>query len=495
MSILCTVHRTSYLLKVYDGQYIVNAVAKIKAAATYMLDKKLSNKLVKYDKRSNVLLGAEAFRNKIVSIEDVAFFTSRTTVENILERVDEAIRNASFFEWLPKATLSTEQQQKRNDRMVLNEENYKLYSTIWKEQLCSKKEQHIGSETIVRDDLNQLIKRISKQTKKEKKNDAAVPTSEVKAKRGKKKGSTQSSQEDQLTAMQEALNVLVTQLKDKSRVAVQGGEESQTKDTVVQSQSKSEGHLQSSLLQQQVEDLQSKLTNLISSSAIQKRKPHNSGNSQKKKRVQRVRIREDEADDDDEASSYVPSVDGEKDVVSAVTFSNHASSSEVLASEIIGSEVNDCEFIADSTMNITAIANDSNEYFVDYIFNDFKKGTQEQNEFANKFIAALKSTAQSWNKHETSTARRGDPLNSFLQNAIEKIIAEFNFSVYKLKLLGLLGTLQVSLTKQYTVDELAKQKPREQFLRELVNSFLLLDDSTNLSTILEAIDKMELINC
>jgi len=123
------------------------------------------------------------------------------------------------------------------------------------------------------------------------------------------------------------------------------------------------------------------------------------------------------------------------------------------------------------------------------------KGTQEQNEFANKFIAALKSTAQSWNKHETSTARRGDPLNSFLQNAIEKIIAEFNFSVYKLKLLGLLGTLQVSLTKQYTVDELAKQKPREQFLRELVNSFLLLDDSTNLSTILEAIDKMELINC
>jgi hypothetical protein len=62
-------------------------------------------------------------------------------------------------------------------------------------------------------------------------------------------------------------------------------------------------------------------------------------------------------------------------------------------------------------------------------------------------------------------------------------------------LLGLLGTLQVSLTKQYTVDELAKQKPREQFLRELVNSFLLLDDSTNLSTILEAIDKMELINC
>jgi len=448
-----------------------------------MLEKKLSNKLVKFDNRSNTLLGAEAFRNKIASIEDVSFFNVRTTVESILERVDEAIRKAPAFEWLPKTILSDEQQQKRNERIARNEEHYKLYATIWKEQLCSKKEQHVGSETIVRDDVNQIIKRISKKTKAEKKSEEAVTTIEVKTKPRKKKVNLH---EQQLNAMQEALMVLVNHLKKDSTVSAQE-EEGQAEDA--QTKSKSDGHLQSSF-HQQVADFESKLTNLITSSAVQKRKPaapSSSSNAKKKKRGS------GRGDDNDDVSSYVPSEEeGE---------TSNSSKRNFIATEDIAKDVISCEVIADSTLSKTMvfdninIRNCNDDYFVDSIFRDFKEGTQEENEFANKFITVLKSTAQSWNKHETSTARRGDPLNSFLQNAIEKIIAEFNFPMYKPKLLGLLGTLQVSLTKQYTVDELAKQKPREQFLRELVNSFLLLDDSTNLMSILEAIDKMELIVC
>ena len=103
---------------IYDGHdaIFISALSNIKAAANFMLNKKIhagaiqvSNKLLQdltYDK---------IFQRKVVTPK---FYEERTTVDSILQIVDDAIQSAAKFEWLPNNILSVEQILEREKALV-----------------------------------------------------------------------------------------------------------------------------------------------------------------------------------------------------------------------------------------------------------------------------------------------------------------------------------------------------------------------------------------
>lgn len=190
-------------------QVVINAVAGIKAAAKYMLDKKLETRLVKFDNRSAKQLGHDAFWKKIVSIEDVEFFKSRTTVEDILNRVDDEIKKSQEFEWLPKRVLSEEQQSERIKREAQHAEQYSRYSVLWKTLLCRPKES-ILSEVVGRSTTEDMQKRLKKE---EKKKAASKPEKAAPKPPKEKQQKSNKKTDDQLIGLQKQVDELTSLLK------------------------------------------------------------------------------------------------------------------------------------------------------------------------------------------------------------------------------------------------------------------------------------------
>jgi len=93
-----------------DGQFIMQAVANIKAAVRFMRDVKIKSNVVNTTSKSLVELPYEkVFTQKTVTIDDMNYFAARESTESILNIVQVEIDKQSEFEWFSKATLSEEQ--------------------------------------------------------------------------------------------------------------------------------------------------------------------------------------------------------------------------------------------------------------------------------------------------------------------------------------------------------------------------------------------------
>ena len=98
------------LAKKSDVQFILNAIANIKAAVKYMLETKIQNNVVAVSSQSfSDLSYDDVFQRKTVTAEDMEYLRGRETTEDILIRIDEAINSRPEFEWFPKIVLSAEQ--------------------------------------------------------------------------------------------------------------------------------------------------------------------------------------------------------------------------------------------------------------------------------------------------------------------------------------------------------------------------------------------------
>ena len=98
------------LAKKSDIQFILNAIANIKAAVKYMLDTKIQNNVVAVSSQSfSDLSYDDIFQRKTITAEDMEYLRVRETTEDILIRIDAAINSRPEFQWFPKIVLSAEQ--------------------------------------------------------------------------------------------------------------------------------------------------------------------------------------------------------------------------------------------------------------------------------------------------------------------------------------------------------------------------------------------------
>lgn len=190
---------------------VIDAVTKIRAAAKYMVEKKLPSNLVKFDGRTRQELGQEAFWKKIVSVEDLEYYESRLTIEGILNTVDAEIQSSPEFEWIPTRVLSAQQQKEKLQRETQHAEQFSHFSKFYKTLLCRSKES-TEREVVARAAIETLQKRYQKDlTKEGKVNAAKAPKVPI---RQKKKTRTQ-LQEEIISQLQNDNNKLISQLHNQ----------------------------------------------------------------------------------------------------------------------------------------------------------------------------------------------------------------------------------------------------------------------------------------
>ena len=193
---------------------VIDAVTKIRAAAKYMVEKKLPSNLVKFDGRTRQDLGQEAFWKKIVSVEDLEYYESRLTIESILNTVDAEIQSSPEFEWIPTRVLSAQQQKEKLQRETQHAEQFSHFSKFYKTLLCRSKES-TEREVVARAAIETLQKRYQKDlTKEGKVNAAKAPKAPKVPIRQKKKTRTQ-LQEELISQLQNDNNKLISQLHNQ----------------------------------------------------------------------------------------------------------------------------------------------------------------------------------------------------------------------------------------------------------------------------------------
>ena len=93
-----------------DVQFVMHAVANIKAAVKFMVDIKIkSNVVSSTSKRLTELTYEKVFTHKTVTTDDMQYYAARTTTESILNNIQIEIDKLPEFEWFQKSTLSEEQ--------------------------------------------------------------------------------------------------------------------------------------------------------------------------------------------------------------------------------------------------------------------------------------------------------------------------------------------------------------------------------------------------
>ena len=96
-----------------DIQFLMHAVANIKAATRFMLDVKIKSNVVSTSSRHLSDLSYEkVFTQKTVTADDMQYLASRTSTESILNTIQAEIDKLREFEWFQRATLSEEQLHK-----------------------------------------------------------------------------------------------------------------------------------------------------------------------------------------------------------------------------------------------------------------------------------------------------------------------------------------------------------------------------------------------
>lgn len=102
--------KSSSRTKKSDLQFVMHAVANIKAAVRFMLDVKIKSNVVNSTSRHLSELSYEkVFSQKTVTADDMQYFAARTTTESILNNIQSEIDKLPEFEWFQKSTLSEEQ--------------------------------------------------------------------------------------------------------------------------------------------------------------------------------------------------------------------------------------------------------------------------------------------------------------------------------------------------------------------------------------------------
>lgn len=93
-----------------DVQFVMHAVANIKAAVKFMVDVKIkSNVVSQTSKHLTELTYEKVFTQKTVTTDDMQYYAARTTTESILNNIQKEIDKLPEFEWFQKSTLSEEQ--------------------------------------------------------------------------------------------------------------------------------------------------------------------------------------------------------------------------------------------------------------------------------------------------------------------------------------------------------------------------------------------------
>lgn len=133
-----------------EVKHVVHAIKAVRAAAHHAVNYKLRYQLTqKVDKKHDEMTYAELFQQKLVSIEDLAFYETRLSPALTFLELSEEIEREPEFDWLPVALLSAEQL-----RTMENMKAEALQMAAETEEMCKKtlmhKQHNDKGETLLR---------------------------------------------------------------------------------------------------------------------------------------------------------------------------------------------------------------------------------------------------------------------------------------------------------------------------------------------------------
>lgn len=133
-----------------EVQLVISALSNMKAAANFMLTKKIGSGAIHVSNKSYKDLTYEKlFQRKVVTPEDVQFYEQCSSTDSILKIIDDAIQSAPMFEWLPTVVLS-EEQLLAKQRMLLQQTNQAAAVRRLCDQLLLRERERIQGETVER---------------------------------------------------------------------------------------------------------------------------------------------------------------------------------------------------------------------------------------------------------------------------------------------------------------------------------------------------------
>jgi hypothetical protein len=131
-------------------QIVTSALSNIKAAANFMLNKKIATGAISVSNKSFKELNYEKiFQRKVVTPEGLKYYIEHSTTKSILKTVNDAIQRAPVFEWLPLTTLS-EDQLLAWERLLIQQNNQAAAIRRLCDQLLLKEREKMQGETIER---------------------------------------------------------------------------------------------------------------------------------------------------------------------------------------------------------------------------------------------------------------------------------------------------------------------------------------------------------
>ena len=131
-------------------QYIITALANMKSAANYVLQKKLAVGAIEMSNLAfHELTYQQLFQRKVITAADYKFYQLHTSHDAILNAIDEDIRNDPLFEWLPLSILSQQQLEARELSRLQQINESKLIKRMCDHILTREKEKMFG-ETVER---------------------------------------------------------------------------------------------------------------------------------------------------------------------------------------------------------------------------------------------------------------------------------------------------------------------------------------------------------
>ena len=155
-------------------QYIVNALANMKSAAKYVLEKKIAVGAIDVSNLSFAeLTYQQIFQRKVITRADYDFDELHTSHDAILNTtIDEEIRNSPPFEWLPLSILSPQQLQAR-ERSRLQQINESHITKRMCDHILTRENERMTGETVERltniAQEKQMAKDIARQDKEARK--------------------------------------------------------------------------------------------------------------------------------------------------------------------------------------------------------------------------------------------------------------------------------------------------------------------------------------
>jgi hypothetical protein len=425
-----------------DVQFIISGVANMKAAAKYMVDHKLEKGLVHLVEQNFQQLGPLAFRKKIVTHEDVEYYNIRLDIDSILNELDNEIKNAPVFEWVPKTVLSERQLEENKERMAEKEQEYLKYSKLYMEVLSRPKENAKGEEVIGGKITMVDIKAREKKELKANKETITKPKAPPKVSRAKK--TNPNEQDARIAALQMQVEKLVAERRGKKRQVSKNNRQNSRNEETESDNDDSSFHPSS--YQRSRKEVVAKSDGDDSSICL---------STNKLSQAQQTSIRR--------SSSPQLSV------------SNHSR----------------------ETMNLDDSSSSPGDYFKDSPTDDIITKNVEMSsadnalagvaaagvvDLANKLIERLKQQALDWKPSLIGRRRNeSDFLESFIVLLNTSVIDELDFPVYKSLYLPMLKLFGVNLPNVYTEELLRKPAQRQQYLIEIVDALTVSKLKSNSS--------------